>query len=196
MASGLVGAQSSGGAMRMQASSASEPSCSFPAGRGLGAQGSGGSASLHPLPLHPPPADANGLALGIPVPNLPMAVTPTGKLPLLRVMPGRISATVTYSTPGPPQAENKPQSPAPHQQRLIRRSPGSSARRQQAPLLVKRPARKAARNAAARSWKNGAGSLSSSRAASASSDCTSAAHSALDALAGVAAALADSAATF
>ena len=147
----------------------------------------------------PPPVSADGMALGIPVPRhaplLPRSQQPparagsSGTLPMLRVLPGRISATVTY-------VEAKPRSPAPSQEPAAPRRPqrySRSARRAQLEQL--RDLGEQLRSE--RDNERGTpGPGSASMAVSVGSDGSNASHAALDALAGVAAALADSAAIF
>ena len=191
LAPGLGAAQSSGAhplaPKPARAAASSEPSGSFSTGCGFGPAPTPGSMCwTSGAPVQPPPADSNGVAVGIPVPRPPLTATPSGKLPMLRVLPGRISATMAYTTSA---SENKPRSPMPHQQRHARQAPARGSNL--------RPARESQRlrsNGGVAKFYGG-GSGSGSKAASASSDLTSAQHSALDALAGVAAALADSAAT-
>ncbi len=158
-----------------------------------GAPSGASGASLHlppavvrraPAPATPPAPDAAGVAVGVPVllaqPGAPPPPPGHGGAQMLRVIPGRISAPVSYA-------------PAPEAPR------GGGAKRRLAASPAPAPPRRAARAAALRSLDALRGQLRGRCGAPASPSGSalsesSRAHAALDALAGVAAALADSAA--
>lgn len=150
----------------------------------------------------PPPVSADGVAVGIPVilPVPPCGVS--GAIPMLRTLPGRITAPMAYSTA--PVVE-KARSPLPLRQQPAPRKPTT------APPSVTRPAPPEQwgepRRSLRQTLKGGVSRKasrpglhhhhhgSSGHAYSAASGSSDTGHYALDALAGVAAALADSAAS-
>jgi hypothetical protein len=125
----------------------------------------------------PPAVAADGTALGIPVVRAAPTLPPVegGKIPMLRVLPGRITAVMTYA-----YADGKPRSPAPSQQPAPRRPPPADV-----PAATRRAHMQQLQGL--RDRLRGASPDASPGASSGSSG----AHSALDALAGVAAALAE-----
>lgn len=140
----------------------------------------------------PPPPDAHGVALGIPAPRpTPVIASPTGTLPMLRVHPGRInlnkksssqSLSVNHTTQT--KSETKPR-------QHLRREAAVNRRVHLEQLRDLRERLRAEDDIVRRSRRCSHGSHHSS---STCSDTTSGPRTAaLDALAGVAAALADSA---
>lgn len=193
IASGMGLSQTSRQPINIPSSSgASGPPCSFLASLDFLSPPTTGA--LPDTPCQPPQPDASGLAIGIPVPRIPLATTPTGKLPLLRVLPGRISATVEYGSTA--SGENRSRSHL--NLNNNRTSQEHSGPKRPTTVNIMKKERQSLRVLNKKIAKECGGLLDASRTASASSESASvsAAHSALDALAGVAAALADSAATF
>jgi hypothetical protein len=159
----------------------------------------------------PPPADASGVALGFPVPQPPQLITsPTGKLPMLPVRPGRLNLNKPHSVSGPTythslhttqqthsRGESKPRvhQQHQHQQQVQRRETTTAVRRahmEQARELRERL--NAANNTTTHRATRKTTPQHDSHSGSVCSDTTSTPYTAaLDALAGVAAALADSA---
>lgn len=146
----------------------------------------------------PPPPDGNGVAVGFPwSKQLPLASTPKGTLPMLRVLPGRLNVTkLVTTTKGYTEEKISVRSPGARtvQKASRRSSPHESNLRAaaQRAMLQQLRERLMAGDNDARRTKRG---TEDSPSMSLRSEETSAAHSALDALAGVAAALADSACT-
>ncbi|KAL4529963.1 hypothetical protein Ndes2437B_g08508 [Nannochloris sp. 'desiccata'] len=160
----------------------------------------------------PPPADASGLALGFPIPQPPQLITsPTGKLPMLPVQPGRLNLNKPHSFSKPTythslhtvqqlptlsKGESKPRAQREHQ--VQRRETTTAVRR--AHLEQARELRErlhAANNATTHRTTRKTTPQHESHSGSVCSDTTSTPYTAaLDALAGVAAALADSAGNF
>lgn len=140
----------------------------------------------------PPPPDAHGMAVGIPAPRPPPVIaSPTGALPMLRVHPGRInlnkksssqSLSVNHTTQT--KSDSKPR-------QHLRREAAVNRRAHLEQIRDIRERLRAEDEVVRRSRKCSHGSHHSS---STCSDTTSGPRTAaLDALAGVAAALADSA---
>ena len=140
----------------------------------------------------PPPPDANGLALGIPVTRLlPIIKSPTGALPMLRVHTGRInlnkkssSQSISVNITSQTKSESKPR-------QHLRREAAANRRAHLEQMREIRDKLRAEDEVIRRARKCSHGEHHSS---STCSDTTSGPRTAaLDALAGVAAALADSA---
>lgn len=177
------------------------------------------AAAFAVTPYPPPPPDENGVALGIPIaPQLHLAPTPTGKLPMLPVQPGRISAPMMYPATtatavidgeitGAVNAHHQHQYHL-HSAHRTRQKHGRTHHQGNSAGLhsaVKSRSGGVAKNTLKMVTRKASGKLPSthflqtrstgSRSSTSTTDSSSACYSALDALAGVAAALADSAGT-
>lgn len=157
----------------------------------------------------PPPANASGVAVGFPIPQpLQLITSPTGKLPMLPVRPGRINLNKPHSFSNPTythslhtvqqhptlsRGESKPR--AQRESQVQRRETTTAVRRahmEQARELRERL--HASNNATTLRTTRKTTPQHDSHSGSVCSDTTSTPYAAaLDALAGVAAALADSA---
>lgn len=161
----------------------------------------------------PPPADASGVALGFPVPQPPQNITsPTGKVPMLPVRPGRLNlnkphsfsnATYTNSLhtvqqhPTLSRGESKPRAQREHQVQQRRETTTAVRRAHMEQARELRERLHASNNATTHKMTRKTTPQHDSNSGSVCSDTTSTPYTAaLDALAGVAAALADSAGNF